>query len=114
MGMHHIDATVTYCPAEFEDRNRIKLRNRRAAHDRQVQVGSPGCEGFIGARRQQRTMTLAAKGIGQPKRLTFAAAPATLGVDVKNRQRMIRNCHDNYRRGLRLTRGHSFAYFRKA
>jgi hypothetical protein len=94
MGMHDMDATVTDYPAELEDRDRIKLRNRRAAHDREVQVGSPGRERFIGARRQQRTMPVAAKGIGQPKRLTFAAAPATLGVDVKNCQRMIRDWHE--------------------
>ena len=86
MRMHDPGTGATDQSTQRERRNEVELSMRREPHDLDTSSGSAPRQLLFTARHDHRAVTAIAHSRRQPQDLTLAATPATLRVDVQDRQ----------------------------
>jgi hypothetical protein len=109
MRVHDVDAMVANHATQPPRRTRIDLAERTAIDHGQSRFGSPRAQGLAPPHSEDRSVSSAIHLARKPKRLTLAAAPAALRVDVKHSKShgaqlpAFDQCTQGRRQGMRAT-----------
>ena len=86
MRVHDSSARATNQSAQCECGDHIELAVRREPHNLDASVGGTPRQLILSASDDDRAVAAIAHPGRQPQNLTLAAAPATLRIDVQDRQ----------------------------